>query len=219
MAFPKLDIPAIVVGQTRVVHPSSTRSDGTVPGILCRCYNCNKEFGVCVGDFNRGRGLFCTQDCNRAYRTLTPEQRFWPKVKKTDTCWLWTGYTMSFGHGQIHTKEGTKLVHRLSWEIHCGEIPAGMEVCHRCDVPQCVNPTHLFLGTQADNMRDASQKGRSCRGERQGNAKLKESDIPQIFAMRASGMKLLDIANHFNVSRAAVGDILLYKRWSYLSKR
>ena len=221
MAFKKLTIPAIVIGNTRVVHASSTRPDGTIPGILCRCYNCQKEFGIAVGEYNRGRGLFCTQDCNRAYRTLTPEQRFWPKVNKTDTCWLWTGYTMPFGHGQIRGKDKAVLAHRLSWELHNGPIPEGMEVCHNCpsgDNPRCVNPDHLFLGTQIDNMLDAVKKKRHAFGERQGQAKLKESNIKEIVEMHDSGMTKTAISRHFNVSRACVSGVLKNTRWKHVQR-
>lgn len=217
MAFKKLDVPAIVLGETRVLHASSTRLDGTVPGVLCRCYNCQKEFGVCVGDYRRGRGLFCTQACNREYRTLTPEQRFWPKVNKTETCWLWTGYTMPFGHGQIHTRYGAKLVHRLSWELHYGPIPDSLEVCHHCDVPQCVRPDHLFLGSQADNMRDAYSKNRLAKGERNGHAKLAECDVLSIFDMRSRGEKETVIAEHFNVSRGTINSILRRQNWKHIN--
>lgn len=77
-------------------------------------------------------------------------------------CWLWNGprYKKTW-HGQFRFRfQGTRLAHRLSWMFHNGPIPAGMVVCHRCDVPHCVNPEHLFLGTWADNVRDMYAKGR-----------------------------------------------------------
>lgn len=91
----------------------------------------------------------------------TPADRFWAKVRKTNTCWLWIGATIKGGYGSfggIKCKVG--MAHRFSWTLHNGPIPAGLDVLHRCDTPPCVNPEHLFLGTQTDNSRDMVQKGR-----------------------------------------------------------
>lgn len=71
-------------------------------------------------------------------------------------CWLWMGVIHASGYGHYNGKKA----HRLSWELHNGSIPDGMCICHKCDVPSCVNPNHLFLGTQGDNVRDAWTKGR-----------------------------------------------------------
>ena len=89
-------------------------------------------------------------------------RRFWAKVRKTDACWLWTGAT-STGYGQFKHSglNATVSAHRLAYESLIGPIPLGSCVMHRCDVPACVNPAHLALGTHADNMRDSSLKGRA----------------------------------------------------------
>ena len=108
----------------------------------------------------------------RQYTRRPIADRFWEKVHKTDSCWIWTGYCYPKGYGRISVggkRDGSKLAHRVSWELHFGPIPDGLDVCHDCpngDNPSCVNPTHLFLGTQADNMEDMIAKGRSLKGDR-----------------------------------------------------
>ena len=81
-------------------------------------------------------------------------------AKEPDGCWLWTGSVNNDGYGQIRHDGRTQRVHRLAWEEVNGPIPAGMAVCHSCDVPACCNPAHLFLGTQLDNVTDMRTKGR-----------------------------------------------------------
>ncbi len=78
-------------------------------------------------------------------------------------CWLWNKGVNNTGYGTTCVEGKWKLSHRLSWEFHYGDIPVGMSVLHKCDVRSCVNPLHLFLGTQSDNVRDRQEKGRIYR--------------------------------------------------------
>ena len=98
---------------------------------------------------------------------MTLEQ-FWAHVRKSDGCWLWTGYVDHRGYGRLTWRgQNYRLAHRVSYELAHAD-PAGLCVCHRCDNPLCVRPEHLFLGTRADNNRDMVAKGRQAAGERSG---------------------------------------------------
>lgn len=85
-------------------------------------------------------------------------ERFWEKVKKTEACWLWTGSKNNMGYGRINIDGIVKLAHRVSFEMKHGTTK--LHILHRCDTPLCVNPLHLFAGTQKDNLRDMAAKGR-----------------------------------------------------------
>jgi hypothetical protein len=94
-------------------------------------------------------------------------ERFYPKISiNKNGCWIWTGKVQSKGYGELSTgswKTSNRVVyraHRLSYLIHVGDIPEGMHVCHTCDVRLCVNPDHLWVGTNHDNVLDCHAKGR-----------------------------------------------------------
>lgn len=100
--------------------------------------------------------------------TPTDVARFWSKVDTSGECWLWTASCGGHGYGQCWMGQRVVLAHRVAYILTCGPIPPELSALHRCDVKRCVNPTHLWLGTAAENAADCRQKGRTARGERNG---------------------------------------------------
>jgi hypothetical protein len=132
------------------------------------------------------------------------------------TCWEWQGRRASTGYGRVSVNNTYVLAHRASYLVHYGEIPDGMEVCHTCDNPPCVNPNHLFIATHLANMTDASHKGRCHPGELTANAKLTASDVREIRRLRQDGWKLADLAAKFNVSQPNITAILNRQTWRHI---
>lgn len=130
-------------------------------------------------------------------------------------CHLWTGYTNRRGYGQFGVKTRPVYAHRFAYELYVGPIAEGMEVCHRCDTPSCVNPDHLFLGTRLDNMRDCVAKGRQPRGTINGHALLTETDVVQMRTLRASGETLRGLAARFRVSISTVSMTCTGRVWTH----
>jgi hypothetical protein len=157
--------------------------------------------------------------------------RFWSKVDKShgDGCWLWVAGKFRNGYGAFNAskknppKDKTRYAHRVSWIRANGPIPLGYVVCHKCDNPACVNPDHLFIGTQAENLSDMRRKGRgsevglltseSAAGEKNPRAKLKTSDVVQIKKMLCDGETPTRVAEIMGIPRTRVYDISHGRCW------
>jgi len=127
-----------------------------------------KPLGLCAGENSDsvarsrdGRAPCVGLRCGGT-RSHTAVDKFWARVQKTDGCWLFAGAPCNrAGHKHLLVSRGQRAyAHRFSYELHHGPIPGGMVVMHSCDVPACVNPAHLSIGTQRDNVRDSVAKGR-----------------------------------------------------------
>jgi hypothetical protein len=145
---------------------------------------------VCLGFFRTkeeavsARNNFLTRHpCNprRTRMRLPALDRFWFSIDKSDGCWEWTGKLQGSGYGQFRVEKAFVTSHRYAYELHYGPIPDGLKVLHKCDNRKCCNPSHLFLGTSADNSADMVAKGRQAKGIQHGNAKL---DVDIADAMR-----------------------------------
>lgn len=147
-------------------------------------------------------------------------ERFWEKVSRTRGCWLWKGAASSYGH--MGGGDGRTLdAHRVAWELAHGPIPTGLWVLHRCDNPKCVNPSHLFLGTRSDNMRDAFEKGRGAIPRHYGaevkGAKLTDERVREIRLLACSGMSQSELARRFGVCQTNISRILKRKAWAHVA--
>lgn len=132
------------------------------------------------------------------------EDRFWNKVRKSDNCWEWTA-GKNRGYGAFFVNGKNVGAHKFSWEIHFGEIPKGMYVCHRCDNSLCVRPDHLFLGTQLDNIQDSVMKGRFW----PSNEKLTMNDARNIKKLHSSRRFTQEqLGTMFEVSRTTIYRII-----------
>ena len=146
-------------------------------------------------------------------------QRFWRFVRKGKAaqCWPWKGSVRGAGYGRIKHNGKDRLAHRVSYEINRGPIPDGMLVCHHCDNPSCVNPKHLFVGTQKENLADRNAKGRfhPVKGEQHGRSKLTEDQVKKIIL---DARPQREIAADFGIDRAMVSHIKRGHSWRHIPR-
>ena len=147
---------------------------------------------------------------------MTLNERFDAKwmPEPNSGCWLWIA-GMQGAYGWFWNRS-PELAHRVAWTFHRGDIPEGSHVLHRCDTPLCVNPDHLFLGTQVDNNRDREAKGRGrpLRGEKHGMAKLTEAQVREI---RRSDETNPVLARRLGLSREHTWRVRRGANWKYLA--
>jgi hypothetical protein len=156
------------------------------------CEVCNK---LCYKKYAKA---FCSDRC-----------RFMSHVEITNQCWLWKSGKNRRGYGK--SNKGSKMItaHRLSYELFIDEIPDGLFVCHTCDIPSCVRPAHLWLGTTQDNKFDQLEKDR-------GGKKLNTKNVIQIRKLSNEGMGSQKIAYLFNVSCSAITNIIKRRIWKHV---
>lgn len=146
------------------------------------------------------------------------EERFHAKIDKSKGCWLWQGSVALSGYGRITFEGKTYRAHRLSWILHRGDIPEGLVVCHSCDTPSCVNPNHLWIGTNADNIADRDAKKRTAKGSEISNSnKLTEEEVLSIRRLHADeALSWKELSRRFKVSDVQVRNIVLRKSWKHI---
>lgn len=174
------------------------------------------------------RAVYCSRKCkgigtsrNDGFHA-SPQDRFWSGLDQTPghgpdgDCWLWTGVIDRDGYGRFSVKKKVVGVHVYSYSLHFGEVPKGLCVCHKCDIRNCANPSHLWLGDNVANTADMVAKGRHRQlyGEQSPNAKLTEQQVRDIRASNSSSSLLASI---HGVSTGTISSLRSWKTWKHLT--
>lgn len=160
------------------------------------CVGCKKQY-----ERPENKCTYCSIEC-----------QFWTHVDKSSACWNWTGSTHKFGYGEFRRNSILIRSHRFSYELHKGEIPTGFGINHHCDNPKCVNPAHLYAGTQLDNTNDAVKR------DRIGSRKLTKEQVYSIKLRLSNGSSnAYRLSKIFNISQCAVWCIQHNKTWKHVT--
>lgn len=140
-------------------------------------------------------------------------KRFYAKVRKTPSCWDWTACKDKDGYGFFKLNGKQEKAHRVAYVLKHGSIPVGTLICHTCDNPSCVNPDHLFAGSQQENLHDMVIKGRSTSTEKNPASKLTSNDVAEIRFKFDSGKSQTVLSKEYNVSQAQISRIVTNRAW------
>lgn len=188
------------------------------------CEHCGEQVLRTANLWGKKPRAFCNRKCWDDWNASP--QKFWSKVLKgaDDECWEWAGACHPFGHGQVCYGGKVLYAHRVSYEFNIGPIPEGMTVMHLCDNPKCVNPAHLQVGTQAENLKHMRKHGRGFtpphRSEsvRNKNSKLNPDKVRKIRELHAnSDLEICDIANRYGVSASCITGVVYGRTWKHVA--
>ena len=198
--------------------------------MLIICEVCKKEFEVTKSRLKKnimnGSRTCCSKHCallgnsnagkwQKEYYESSFESRFWSNVEKTDSCWNWTGGKTARGYGVCRKQRKKITAHRIAFFMHNPSVSQDLCVLHKCDNRLCVNPDHLFAGTQLDNVRDRDEKNRQIKGEQSIHAKLTNADVCRIKELLPL-LTLGELATMFNVSKFSISSIKNGRTWKHL---
>lgn len=178
------------------------------------CEHCGEEF---VRPFSKpiwAKTRFCSMECFGIAKMSDPKRVLSEHSERSGKCLVWTGATNKGGYGILKARKIIHLAHRLAWQIANGPIPLGMQICHHCDNPPCIEVAHLFLGTMEDNMNDKIRKGRQSRlrGEKAGSAKL---SLAQVRKIRKSTVSSYILGPRHGVHPTTIQRVRSGKSWAY----
>lgn len=140
------------------------------------------------------------------------------KIDEETGCWMWQAFRNPKGYGMIYYDGRVWLAHRLSFTLHRHNIPGGLCACHSCDTPSCVNPDHIFLGSNADNVQDAVNKGRIPFGESRSNSKLTDELVMEMVSKYANGATSRELSEEYGIHEAYVPAIIRGKQWKHVQR-
>lgn len=196
------------------------------------CKKCGKEFIPTPSNVKNGFGFYCSRKCGGTHFTVPLKERFQSRIRKKNEfgCLHWVGFVnpkTGYGTSTDRTRQVSPIgVHRLAWEFANGPIPDGMHVLHKCDVyyapddityRRCVNPEHLFLGTNDDNIADKVAKGRNRRGENLYNAKANDEIVREIRSSYATGIWTAKaLGSKFGLSESVIFSIIHRRSWKHV---
>jgi hypothetical protein len=151
----------------------------------------------------------------------TPE-KFWSNATWQGECLVWNKDLHKDGYGQLTYHRKYYLSHRLSWILTFGDIPKGLYVLHKCDNPPCINPNHLYLGTQQDNVNDMYSKHRDNNlfGSKHGMALLTEDQVREILKLYDTGtIQIKQLAERYGISKTGIYHIVHRENWKHLETK
>ncbi len=184
--------------------------------ILCVCKMCGKHSYLFPSRVKSGYGTFCSKACQHA----PLEQRFWMSLgrKAPSGCILWNGHITKDGYGRIRDRGTCRLAHRVAYELMVGKIPEDLIIRHSCDNKICINPTHLLLGTQIDNVADREERKRTAIGAANGKAKLNSALVTELRARYAAGgITQQDLASEYGIPGGTIGAIINHLTWKHVT--
>lgn len=188
-------------------------------GSVCKHPGCNlkpRVRGLCDKHYSRLQRHGDSGTTKADPRDVTLKERITMNVEiNSNGCWVWKKRLNHDGYGVISIKKSKRFVHRVVYQEWVGSIPEGKEVCHTCDVRNCCNPEHLFVGTHLDNIRDMVKKGRNApvAGENNPRAILTEAQVIEIFKKLIKGERVSTIAVNFGVPSRIIHNIKNLKAW------
>lgn len=149
----------------------------------------------------------------------TPAARFWVKVDRSggpESCWIWTAGKFADGYGAFFFDGRTRRAQAVALELSSVPVPRGLFACHRCDVPLCCNPAHLFVGSPADNSADMVTKRRQATGEMNGNSRMTRGRAESLIADMAGGLPSRAAARKYGISKTQALNIARGDQWKHL---